>query len=143
MKYKYTISLLCIFSTLSLYAKADNLGNVLQKVGEKKSFSKSIIIKKKPKKKSRFIFKDTYDAKGIGKIDKNARQKQSKNYKYENKERYKFKFTPGTGYSNIIAGPGSGASSGVGAGNGGGARVGGGHGGGHRGGHRGGGGGRR
>ena len=140
MKYIYTVPLLCICSTLSLYAKSDNLGNILQQVGEKKSFSKSIATKKKPKKKSRFIFKDTYDAKGIGKIDKTAGQKQSKNFKSENKERYKFKFTPGTGYSNIIAGPGSGASAGVGVSNGGGARVGGGQGGGGR---RSGGGGRR
>ena len=139
MKYKYTISLLCICSTLSLYAKSDNLGNILQQVGENKAFSKSIATKKNLKNKSRFIFRDTYDVKGIGKIDKNAGQKQSKNHNNQNKSRYKFKFTPGTGYSNIIAGPGSGSSAGVGGGNGnGGARVGGGKrgGGGHGGGRR-------
>ena len=82
MKYQYIIPTLCIFSTISLTAQSNSLGNILQQSGENKSLNESIETKKKPKKKSRFIFKDTYDARDIGKIDKNVRQKQSKNNKY-------------------------------------------------------------
>ena len=128
MKYKYIVLSVCIFSTIPLYAETNNLSEILQKAGEKKKIMNSHVQKKNHNKKSRFIFKDTYDKDGIKFIDKQLTEKKSQNYEYENKSRFKFKFSPGTGYSNVVGGKSS-VTTGSGAGaariNGGGSQGGG------------------
>ena len=128
----------CIFSMTSLNAKKSELSDILQKSGEKKIIVKPMPKKQQVRKESHFIFKDTYDANGIG-INHNKRAKntrKSKSYDYKNKSRFKFKFTPGTDVSNIAVGQGSSSGTAGGGSSGGVARMG-------RGGGQGGGGGRR
>lgn len=128
MKYISTVIIFFMFSMTSLNAKKSELSDILQKAGEKK-----VIVKPKPEKQqvrneSHFIFKDTYDANGIG-VKHNKRIEnagRSKSYEYKNKSRFKFKFSPGTDVSNIVAGGGSSAA--TSGGSGGGARMGGGSG---------------
>ena len=52
----------CILSMTSLNAKKSELGNILQKAGEKKIIVKPQAKKKQSGKASHFIFKDTYNA---------------------------------------------------------------------------------
>jgi len=122
-----------MFSMTSLNAKKSELSDILQKAGEKKIIVKPPASKKKQSgKASQFIFKDTYNPNVIG-IKQNKRvenTRKSKNYDYENKSRFKFKFTPGTDVSNIVSRQGSGS----GTAGGGGARMSGGGGGGQGGG---------
>jgi len=138
MKYKYVLSLFCVFGTMSLHAEEKGLGSILQQVATQKKIP--IEPKKKNTGKStRFIFKDDYDSNGLGVKDKTAAQDKSKSYDYENKSRFKFKFNDGSGNNNFVAGqrsPEMGGS--VGGGSIGGASMSGGQGGGS-----GGGGGRR
>ena len=129
MKYKLLILILYIFSTLPLFSEEKGLGDVLQKSGEEKSLVKPFKKKKQRKrerKRSRFIFKDTYESHGIEQKGKNIRTKESQKYDYENKPRFKFKFTPGTGYSNMMEGQGNRSGSAGGGRRGGGAGGGGG-----------------
>ena len=138
MKFRYMFLVLCIYSTTLVYAKQSSLSDILQKAGEKKSIVKPIPKKQEARKESHFIFKDTYDANGIG-VKHNKRVEnsgKSKSYEYENKSRFKFKFTPGTDVSNLAVGQGSGAGT-VGSGSSAGvARMGGGGGQGRGGGRR-------
>jgi len=130
MKLRYMVLILCIYSTTLLFAKESTPSDILQKVGEKNTFIHPNTTEKQSTKESHFIFKDTYDTNGIGlkhhKRVENA--EKSKSYKYENKSRFKFKFTPGKDGSNLAARQGSsfGTAGGV-------ARMGGGQG---RGGHK-------
>ena len=126
MKYISIVIIFCMFSMTSLNAKKSELSDILQKAGEKKVIVKPMPKKQQVRKESHFIFKDTYDANGIG-MNHNKRVKntgKSKSYDYKNKSRFKFKFTPGTDVSNIVAGQGSSAA--TSGGSGGGARMGGG-----------------
>jgi len=112
----FIIPILCTFGTATLYAKENSLGNVLQKVGEKKPLVKPAAPKTTiPKKRSRFIFKDTYDANEIGSKDKARDKKKSEHYEYANKSRFKFKINDGSPQSNMMSGQ-RGVSPGMGAG---------------------------
>ncbi len=65
MKYKYVLSLFCVFGTMSLHAEEKGLGSILQQVATQKK----IPIEPKNKntgKSTRFIFKDEYDSNGLG-----------------------------------------------------------------------------
>ena len=104
MRYIFIMPILCIFGIVSLYAEENSLGDILQDVGEKKPLVKPAPKKKTPKKKSRFIFKDTYDANGIGSKDKVGDEKKSQSYEYANKSRFKFKINDGSPQSNMIGG---------------------------------------
>lgn len=119
MRSIFIIPVLCTLGTVSLYAKENSLGDILQDAGEKKSFVKSAPKKKTPQKRSRFIFKDTYDANGIGTKDKAQDKKKSQSYEYANKSRFKFKINDGSPQSNMMGGQ-SGVSSGIRGGMGGG-----------------------
>ena len=99
-----------MFSTLSLYAEQNDLGDILQEAGVENALVKPVPKKKKSKKESRFIFVDKYDANDIGSKNKMAAKDKSKRYEYEDEPRFKFKFNPGTGYNNIAGGT-SGVSS--------------------------------
>ena len=116
MRYKYIITIFYILGTLSLYAAENDLGDILQKVGEKEALVKPIEKKKKSTHQSSFVFVDKYDGNGMGKKDK------SESYKYENKPRFKFKFNSGAGYNNLVGGQGTSGSAGAGGGMGGGGR---------------------
>ena len=143
MKYRYLLSIFCMFSTLPLNAEQSALGNILKEAGHTNDLVKPVAKKKKSKKESRFIFVDKYDANGIGSKDIMAKKDKSKSYKYQDEPRFKFKFNPGTGYNNIAGGSGGGsAGAGVGGSSGASGRgiSGGGMGGGHGGGGHGGGG---
>lgn len=118
MKYKYLLPTFCIFSTISLYAEENGLGDILQKAGEKQALIKPLEKKTKQKKKTRFVFKDVYESNGIGSNDKSDK---SESYDYENKSRFKFKFNDGSGHSNLMGISGSaGAAGSMSGGNGGG-----------------------
>lgn len=125
MKYKYILPTLCIFGTISMHAEeSGGLGDILQGVGEKKALVKPDVQKKKSKKKSRFIFKDAYQANGIGSKDPSATADRSQSYEYDNRSRFEFKFNGGSQQSNLVGGSmgGSGGSMGGGKGSGGGRR---------------------
>ena len=108
MRYRYILPTLCIFGTISLHADEEKLGTILQKTAQKKVLLKPE-KKKKTKKQSRFVFKDEYDANGIGRKDKKAAKNKSESYNYDNKSRFKFKFNDGSQQSNFVGGYGSGA----------------------------------
>ncbi len=110
MRYVFIIPILCIWGTVSLYAEENSLGDILQEAGEQKPLVKPAPKKKIVKKRSRFIFKDTYDAK-----DKAREKKKSQSYEYANKSRFKFKINDGSPQSNMMGGS-SGISTGVAAG---------------------------
>ena len=125
MRYKYVITILCIFGTMSLYAEESELGNILQQVVQKKALIKPVPKKKESKKQTRFIFHDECDANMIGLKDKSTAKNKSESYNYDNKSRFKFKFNDGSQYSNIVGGHGSSGMSGSmggGQGSGGGGR---------------------
>ena len=134
MRYRYILPALCLFGTISLYADEEKLGTILEKTAHKKVLLKPVKKKKSSKKQSRFVFKDEYDANGIGRIDKKATKNKSESYNYENKSRFKFKFNDGSQQSNLVGRYGSGGMSGsMGSGYvGGQGASGGGHGGGGR-----------
>ncbi|NOR56022.1 MAG: hypothetical protein GQ531_07415 [Sulfurovum sp.] len=115
MRYMLIIPIFCIFGTISLYAEENSLGDILQRVGEQKTFVKPAPKKKILKKKSRFIFKDTYNDNGIGSKGKAREKKKSKSYDYANKSRFKFKINDGSPQSNMMGGSG-GTSAGMSAG---------------------------
>lgn len=106
MRYMSIFSILYIWGTVSLYAEGNSLGDVLQDIGEKKPLVKPAPKKKILKKRSRFIFKDTYDANEIGSKDKAREKKKSQSYEYANKSRFKFKINDGSPQSNMIGGSG-------------------------------------
>jgi hypothetical protein len=124
MRYKYIFPTLCIFGTLSLHAEEKGLGSLLQQVGQKKVLPKAVPQKKESKKQTRFIFKDKYDANGIGSKDQDTQKKRSETYDYDNRSRFEFKFNDGSQQSNLVGGSVGGgiggASGGGGPGNGGG-----------------------
>ena len=124
MVYKYLIPTLCICSTMSLYAEGKGLGDIIKEAGQDKVLIKPNVKKKAVKKKSRFVFKDEYDANGIGQMDKTVHKDKSESYDYENKSRFKFKFNDGSQQSNLIGGYGGSAGVGgsMGGGSGGGMR---------------------
>lgn len=127
MRYKYVISTLCIFGTMSLHAEESGLGDILQQVGEKEKLIQPETKKKKPEKKSRFIFHDEYDPNSIGLKDKSTAKGKSESYNYDNKSRFKFKFNDGSGQSNFMGGHGnSGMTGSMAGGSGGGQGSGGG-----------------
>ncbi len=115
MRYMFIIPILCTLGTVSLYAEENSLGDILQEVGEKKPLVKPAPKKKIVKKRSRFVFKDTYDAKSIGSKDKESEKKKSESYEYANKSRFKFKINDGSPQSNMMGGQG-GISAGMAAG---------------------------
>ena len=112
-----------MFSTISLYAEQNGLGNILQQAGEKKTLVKPIPKKKITKKQTRFIFTDEYDSNGIGLKDRSNAEKKSESYDYDNKSEFKFKFNDGSQYSNIVGRQGATGMGGTGgSGSGGGRR---------------------
>jgi hypothetical protein len=125
MRTIFIIIVLCAFGTVSMYAEANSLGDILQNAGQKKALVKSASKKKMAKKRSRFIFKDAYDANGIGSKDKESEKKKSESYEYANKSKFKFMINDGSPQSNMMRGQngmisGGMASGGVSAGQGGG-----------------------
>ncbi len=106
MRYMFIISILYIWGTVSLYAEENSLGAILQEAGEKKPLVKPAPKKKIVKKRSRFIFKDTYDANEIESKDKAREKKKSQSYEYANKSRFKFKINDGSPQSNMMGGTG-------------------------------------
>ena len=112
MVYKYLILTLCLCSTMSLYAEGKGLGDIIKDAGQDKTLVKPIVEKKKVKKESRFVFKDEYDANGIGLMDKTAVKDKSERYDYKDKSRFKFKFNDGSQQSNFVGSYGSGSISG-------------------------------
>lgn len=129
MRCKYIIPTLCIFGTMSLHAEEKDLGNILQQVGKKEVLDKPAPQKKASKKQSRFVFKDEYDANGIGSKDPSAASERSQSYDYDDSSRFKFKFNDGSQQSNLVGGSmggGMGGSSGMGGSMGGGQGGGGG-----------------
>ena len=129
MRYSLIVPILYIWGTVSLYAEKNSLGDILQDVGEKKPLVKPAPQKKILRKRSRFIFKDAYDANDIGSKDKAREKKKSERYEYTNKSRFKFKINDGSPQSNMIGGQ-SGRAAGMAAGGMGGSAGGGGAGGG-------------
>ena len=95
-----------IFSMTSLNAQKNEISNVLQKSEKKKVIVKPLVEKRESQQVMRFVFKDTDDANEIGLANKKQFDdpRKSKSYKYDNKSRFKFRFTPGTGDSNIVDG---------------------------------------
>ena len=128
MVYKFVIPTLCICSTMSLYAEGKGLGDIIQQAAQDKALVKPAVQKKEVKKASRFVFKDEYNANGIGDIEKTAKKEKAESYEYEDKSRFKFKFNDGSQQSNLMSRYGSGVvggamgSGGPGAGGGGGKR---------------------
>ena len=112
MRYIFIIPIFCTLGTLSLYAEENSLGDILQDAGEKKALVKPAPKKKMIKKRSRFIFKDTYDDNGIGSKDEAREKKKSESYDYVNKSRFKFKINDGSPQSNMMGGQ-SGVPSGM------------------------------
>ena len=115
MRYMFVIFILYLWGTVSLYAEENSLGDILQEVGEKKPLLTPAPKKKTVKKRSRFIFKDTYDAKEIESKDKALEKKKSQRYEYANKSRFKFKINDGSPQSNMI-GVSAGMATGMAAG---------------------------
>ncbi len=113
MRYKYFISTLCIFGTMSLYAEEKGLGNIIQEIAQKKILLKSGSVqqKKESKKQTRFIFKDEYESNDIGSKDKFVAENKSESFEYDNKSKFKFKFNDGSEQSNIVGGGGYGSAS--------------------------------
>jgi len=106
MRYGYILSLLYLLGTLSLHAEEKNLGSVLQKEGISKKVLNEPVDNRKQNtsNQSRFIFKDEYQSNNLGVKGKtDPESHESKNYTYENKSRFKFKFNDGT-QSNFVAG---------------------------------------
>ena len=127
MKYRYFLPALFILTNTSLYAKKYTLDSALKNTEKKK-----IPLKRRSenKKESIFIF---IDKKPPSVID------ESESFEYENKSRFKFKFSPGLGNNNIVGASSAGGHSGsAGSTGGGGSASGGGghHGGGGKGGRR-------
>ena len=128
MVYKYVIPTLCICSTMSLYAEGKGLGDIIQQAAQDKALVKPAMKKKEVKKESRFVFKDEYNANGIGDIDKTVKKDKAESYDYEDKSRFKFKFNDGSQQSNLMSRYGNGGMGGAmggggpGAGGGGGGR---------------------
>ena len=123
MRYKYILPTLCIFGTLSLHAEEKGLGSILQQAGTKKVLPKPEPQKREPARQSRFVFKDEYDANGIGTKDVEGPKNRSKTYEYDNRSRFEFTFNDGTQQSNFVGGAmggGMGGSAGGGAPGGGG-----------------------
>lgn len=106
MRYGYILSLLYLLGTLSLHAEEKNLGSVLQKEGiKKKVLNEPVERKQHTRKQSRFIFKDEYQSNNLGVKGKTVSEShESKNYTYENKSRFKFKFNNGAQSNNFVAG---------------------------------------
>ncbi len=104
MRYMFIIPILFTLGTVSLYAEANSLGDILQEVGEKKPLVKPVPKKKILKKRSRFVFKDTYDANDIESKEKAREKKKSQSYEYANKSRFKFKINDGSPQSNMMGG---------------------------------------
>ena len=77
MVYKLVIPMLCICSTMSLYAEEKGLGDIIQQVAQDKALVKPSVKKKEVKKASRFVFKDEYHANGIGDIDKTKEKSET------------------------------------------------------------------
>ena len=102
MVYKLVIPMLCICSTMSLYAEEKGLGDIIQQVAQDKALVKPSVKKKEVKKASRFVFKDEYHANGIGDIDKTKTKDKSESYSYEDKSRFKFQFNDGSQQSNLM-----------------------------------------
>lgn len=127
MRYMFIILILYLWGTVSLYAEENSLGDILQDVGEKKPLLAPAPKKKTAKKRSRFVFKDTYDAKDIESKDKAQEKKKSQSYEYANKSRFKFKINDGSPQSNMI-GVSAGMATGMAAGGASGGRTGGGKG---------------
>jgi hypothetical protein len=120
MRYKYFISSLCIYGTMSLHAEESGLGNILQQAGQKKALMKPEAQQKKnTKKESRFVFKDEYHSNGIGSKDKSNMKDKSESYDYDNKSKFKFKFNDGSAQSNLVGAYGSSAGMGGSMGGGG------------------------
>ena len=113
MVYKFIIPALCICSTMSLHAEGKGLGDIIQQVAQDKALIKPAIKNKKVKKASRFVFKDEYNANGIGDIDKMKTKDKSESYNYEDKSRFKFKFNDGSQQSNLMSVYGSGRTGAV------------------------------
>ena len=125
MRYMFIIPILYIWGTISLYAEENSLGDILQGAGKNKALIKPAAKKKTVKKRSRFVFKDTYDAKEIESKDKAREKKKSQSYEYANKSRFKFKINDGSPQSNMMGGSG-GISAGMAAGGASGGSMGGG-----------------
>lgn len=87
---------------MSLYAEGKGLGDIIQEAAKDKALTKTSMKKKEVKKASRFVFKDEYNANGIGDIDKTATKAKSESYEYEDKSRFKFKFNDGSQQSNLM-----------------------------------------
>ncbi|QOR62851.1 hypothetical protein ACM66Z_05175 [Sulfurovum sp. ST-21] len=100
MKYKCILVSLCIFGTTSLYAHESGLGDVLRELGKEKIPAEFSEKKSVSKKKRRFVFRDDYEANGIGEKDKN----RSESYNYTNRSRFKFKFKDGSSHNNFSGG---------------------------------------
>ena len=98
MRYRLVIPTLYICSTLSLFGEKDHLGTNLLHVEDNEAVVATMLETKKNKKESRFIFKNTETI-----VDKTREKKVSKKYCYENKSRFKFNFTPGNGYNNMVS----------------------------------------
>lgn len=98
MRYKFVIPTLYFFSTLSLFSEANNLSDVPQEGEEKKAF-----LTHAKEKKSRFIFKNAPTSNGMLTDNAGTQKEESKRYVYENKSRFKFQFTPGSRYNNMVS----------------------------------------
>jgi len=106
MRYMFIMLILYLCGTVSLYAEVNSLGDILQEAGEKKPLVKPLPQKKTVKKRSRFVFKDSYEAKEIESKEKAREKKKSQSYEYANKSRFKFKINDGSPQSNMIGGSG-------------------------------------
>lgn len=104
MRTTYIIPVLYILGTVSAYAQTNSLGDILQHSGKKKALEKSAPPKKTVQKRSRFIFKDTYDENSIGSKDKKSGEKRSQSYDYANKSKFKFIINDGSPQSNMMRG---------------------------------------
>lgn len=111
MRYMFMMFIFCILGIVSLYAEENSLGDILQELAEKKPLVKPVPKKKIDKKRSQFVFKDTYEANGLAAKDKSREKKRSQQYEYVNKSKFKFKINDGSPQSNMMGGP-SGSSAG-------------------------------
>lgn len=125
MRYVFITLIFYLWGTVFLYAEKNSLGDILQEVGKKKPLVKIEPKKKRVKKRSRFIFKDTYDAKDMESKEKAQEKKKSQTYEYANKSRFKFKINDGSPQSNMMGGS-RGMAAGMAAGGIGGGSMGGG-----------------
>ncbi|MEA2049030.1 MAG: hypothetical protein U9O64_11375 [Campylobacterota bacterium] len=102
MRHIFNLIILYTLGAISLYAKEESLGGVLKGLGEKQPLIKPETKKAVPKKKSRFIFKDTYNEQNIGAKEEGTKRAES--YEYANKSRFKFKINDGSPQSNMMGG---------------------------------------